>query len=47
MEYLPLIMGMRQADKALGISSSAKQKNILNSKSEFNIAPIARVKVDK
>ena len=37
----------RQADEALRISSSAKQINILNSKSEFNRAPIARVIVDK
>ena len=37
----------RQVDEALRISSSVKQINILNSKSEFNRAPIARVIVDK
>ena len=38
----------RQADEALRISNSAKKLNILNSKSEFNSAPIARrITVDK
>ena len=37
----------RQADEALRISKSAKALNILNSKTEFNRAPIARVVVDK
>ena len=37
----------RQADEALRISRSAKNLNILNSKTEFNRAPIARIKVDK
>ena len=35
----------RQADEALRIASSSKQLVVLNSKSEFNKAPIARVQI--